>query len=582
MFLVLFTFGIVLSSTQPFFVKWVTAAVQSGSYDQAFWVLVWFGVVLVVGNCIVALSFFVGDQGMTRISIDLQGAILKHLHDLDFAYHTNKSSGKLIGIMRRGDEAFFGFYHLLNREIYATAIVFAMMLGTFATLRSTYMLFGMLVTVVSIFISFFLVKINITYRKKFSTTDDEVSGVRVDNLVNFDTVKYFAQEVYEQRRFGALLTRWYDDLLGYFQTFRYFDIIVGNLSLLALVVVMILSVFDVRAGVLSLPDFLLVSSFSLFLFPRLVNLLFILRELAKRYDDLEKYLGLLDEPIKVLDPSNPEEVKQLQGHVQFNHVSFSYHENSDVLSDFSLDIKPGESVALVGYSGAGKTTITKLLMRFFDPTAGSVHIDGVDITHMKKSYLRKLVGIVPQDPIMFNNTIAFNVRYARPDASDSEVDAVLRLAKLDEFIKKLPEKDKTMVGERGIKLSGGQRQRLAIARLLLEQPKIILFDEATSSLDSESERSIQQAFWSIAKDPKNPRTSIIIAHRLSTIMRADRIVVLDKGKIAEVGTHESLVKKEGGIYHKLWKLQQDGFIGEEKEVGDVQDSDTVSSNEDGI
>ncbi|MBI5151796.1 MAG: ABC transporter ATP-binding protein [Candidatus Pacebacteria bacterium] len=564
-YFVLFTVGVLLSSTQPFFVKWVTAAVQSGSYDQAFWILVWFGVALVVGNCIIALSYYIGDQGMTRISIDLQGAILKHLHDLDFAYHTNKSSGKLIGIMRRGDEAYFGFYHLINREIYATVLVFVLMLWTFATLRSSYMIFGVVVSVVSVVISLFLVKLNIKYRKKFSVTDDEVSGVRVDNLVNFDTVKYFAQEEYEQHRFGTLLTRWYDDLVNYFQTFRYFDIIVGNLSLLSLVVVMVLAVMDVRSQTLSLPDFLLVSSFSLFLFPRLVSILFTLRELAKRYDDFEKYLGLLDEEIKVVDPKHAEEVKNLRGSVAFRNVSFSYHANEDVLSDFSLEIKPGESVALVGYSGAGKTTITKLIMRFFDPTAGSITVDDVDITHMKKSYLRTLVGIVPQDPIMFNNTIAFNVRYARPDANDAEVDHVLRLAKLDDFIKKLPEKDKTIVGERGIKLSGGQRQRLAIARLLLEQPKIILFDEATSSLDSESERSIQQAFWSIAKDPKNPRTSIIIAHRLSTIMRADRIVVLDKGKIAEVGTHESLVKKEGGIYHKLWQLQQDGFIGEEKE-----------------
>ncbi|HAV14867.1 MAG TPA: hypothetical protein DCX25_00875 [Candidatus Pacebacteria bacterium] len=574
-YLVLFTVGIVMSNTQPFLVKWVTAAVQTGSFDQAFWILVWFGIALVIGNCIVALSYYIGDQGMTRTSIDLQGSILKHLHDLDFAYHTNKSSGKLIGIMRRGDEAYFGFYHLINREVYATVLVFLMMLGTFAMLRSSYMVFGILVTIISVLVSLFLVKLNIKYRKKFSETDDEVSGVRVDNLINFDTVKYFAQEAYEQKRFGTLLTKWYDDLLRYFQTFRYFDIIIGNFSLLALIAVMVLAVMDVQSHALSLPDFLLVSSFSLFLFPRLVNLLFILRELAKRYDDLERYLGLLDEKIKVIDPEHAEEVKNLRGSVQFNHVSFSYHANEDVLSDFSLEIKPGESVALVGYSGAGKTTITKLMMRFFDPTGGNITIDDVDITHMKKSYLRSLVGIVPQDPIMFNNTIAFNVRYARPEASDAEVDHVLKLAKLDDFIKKLPEEDKTMVGERGIKLSGGQRQRLAIARLLLEQPKIILFDEATSSLDSESERSIQHAFWSIAKDPKNPRTSIIIAHRLSTIMRADRIVVLDKGKIAEIGTHESLVKKEDGIYQKLWQLQQDGFIGEEKGENLQEDNNPV-------
>lgn len=566
-FMTLFTIGVFLSNLQPFFVKWVTEFVQQNDYQKAFQSVLLFGGTLVAGNMVLSFAYSIGDKGMTQISIDLQAAILKHLHDLDFAYHLNKSSGKLMSIMRRGDEAYFGFYHLINREIYSTLLVFLLMLGTFATLQSKYVLVGAGVTILSVLISIFLVRINIKYRKHFSEADDEVSGVRVDNLVNFDTVKYFAQEHYEQQRFQKLLGTWYDRLVGYFGTFRYFDIFVGNLALISLAAVMALSVLDVQSGALSFPNFLLVSAFSLFLFPRLINILFTIRELAKRYSDLEAYLALLDEKIEVKDPEHPKEIAQVRGSVIFDHVAFSYHSGEGVLEDFSLEIAPGESVALVGYSGAGKTTITKLLMRFFDPTAGRVLIDGINIADMAKTYVRNLVGIVPQDPLMFNNTIEFNVRYARPLADAKEIDHVLHMAKLDAFVHKLPDGLKTIVGERGIKLSGGQRQRLAIARLLLEQPKIIVFDEATSSLDSESERAIQEAFWGIAKDPKNPRTSIIIAHRLSTIMRADRIVVIDKGRIVEMGTHQELIKKQGGIYHKLWKLQQDGFIGEELKKG---------------
>ena len=562
-FMTLFTIGVLLSNLQPFFVKWVTEFVQLNDYQKAFQTVLIFGGTLVAGNMVLSFAYFIGDKGMTQVSIDLQAAILKHLHDLDFAYHLNKSSGKLMSIMRRGDEAYFGFYHLINREIYSTLFVFLLMLGTFATLQSKYVLVGAGVTILSVLVSIFLVRINIKYRRRFSEIDDEVSGVRVDNLMNFDTVKYFAQEHYEQQRFQKLLGSWYGRLVDYFGTFRYFDIFVGNLALVSLATVMALSVLDVQSGALSFPNFLLVSSFSLFLFPRLINILFTIRELAKRYSDLEAYLALLDEKIEVKDPEHPMEIKQVRGGVVFDHVAFSYQNGEGVLEDFSLEIAPGESVALVGYSGAGKTTITKLLMRFFDPTAGRVLIDGVNITDMAKTYVRNLVGIVPQDPLMFNNTIEFNVRYARPLAETQEIDHVLQMAKLDEFVHKLPDGLKTIVGERGIKLSGGQRQRLAIARLLLEQPKIIVFDEATSSLDSESERAIQEAFWGIAKDPKNPRTSIIIAHRLSTIMRADRIVVIDKGRIVEMGTHQELIKKQSGIYHKLWKLQQDGFIGEE-------------------
>jgi ATP-binding cassette subfamily B protein len=294
-----------------------------------------------------------------------------------------------------------------------------------------------------------------------------------------------------------------------------------------------------------------------------MNFLFNLRELAKKYSDLNTYFELLDEPISVLDPVHPQQITTPKGTVVFDHVTFAY-DNSDepVLDDFDLVIKGGESVALVGYSGAGKTTIAKLLMRMYDPQQGAITLDDVNLKNLTKDTLRSKVGIVPQDPLLFNNTVYYNIAYAKNGATKEEVLEAADAAKVTDFVKKLADGYDTVVGERGIKLSGGQRQRLAIARVLLEKPEILVFDEATSALDSASEKTIQTAFWSMVRNKNKPRTAIIIANRLSTIMKADRIVVMDKGKIVEVGTHQKLLEDKKGIYHSLWTLQRDGFIGD--------------------
>jgi len=325
---------------------------------------------------------------------------------------------------------------------------------------------------------------------------------------------------------------------------------------------MLIAIKDLRSGTIVLADFLLVTTFSMTLFPRMMNLLFSMRELAKKHTDISTYLNLLDEDISVKDPINPKKIEDVKGEITFDQIGFAYENKQLVLEDFSLNIKSGEAIALVGFSGAGKTTIAKLLMRMYDPTQGQILIDGVAINDLLKKDLRKMVGVVPQDPLLFNNSVYFNISYADHQASREEVMTASKAAQVDTFIKDLPKGYDTIVGERGIKLSGGQRQRLAIARVLLEKPKIIVMDEATSSLDSASEKIIQEAFWDLVKDKKNPRTSIIIAHRLSTIMQADRIVVMNEGKIAEVGSHQELIDKDGGIYQELWSLQKNGFIGD--------------------
>lgn len=560
--MILLAIGLALSNLAPFFVKWLTESVQQNQLNYAFKLIIVFGGLLFISNLISNLAYFISDKNMVRTSTTITHAVLTHIHNLDFAYHTNKSSGKLISLMKRGDEAFFTFYDVLNRSLVNIFISFIVMFGAFLQLRWIYIFFVIILIVFSVFVSYFLVKLNIEKRNLFNNADDDVSSARVDNLVNFDTVKYFANERFEQNRFLGLLKKWSATLQDYFFTFRYFDIILGNIINLALVGIMLLALIDLRNQNITLADFLLVTTFALTLFPKMMMFLFSFRELAKKHTDLKVYLELLNEKILVADPIHSKTIVNPKGEVEFKHVTFSFECDEPVLDDFNLKIRGGESVALVGYSGAGKTTIAKLLMRMYDPQKGEITLDGVNIKDLNKETLRNKIGIVPQDPLLFNNTIYYNIAYAKNDAEEEEVYNAASLSKVSDFVQKLPSGYQTIVGERGIKLSGGQRQRLAIARVLLEQPEILIFDEATSSLDSLSELSIQESFWNLVKDKSHPKTAIIIAHRLSTIMKADRILVLDKGKIVESGTHQEMLANNKGIYHQLWSLQKNGFIGD--------------------
>lgn len=559
--IVLFIASQILSSLQPFFVKWITQAVQSNNISFAFTLVTVFAVSLFINTLLYAASYYLGDKGAVKASTDLMEEVLKKIHNLDFSYHTNKSSGKLIGVMKRGTDAYYTFYEILNHDILGIAINFTVMFIAFAQLDVKYIILAISMCVLTVLFSMILIRTNIVKRNIFNESDDKVSAARIDNLINFDTVKYFAREKYEQKRFNKLTQNWRETLLEYFFTFRYFDLVVGNISNVAQAGMIFLALYDLQNNAITLPEFLLVMTFALTFFPRMSQLLFSMRELAKRYTDLKEYLLMLEEKIDVEDPIRPVTIKNPVGSISFRDIDFSYlGRNEYVLKDFSLDISPGESVALVGYSGTGKTTVTKLLMRMYDPKAGSVTIDDVSIQSMNKSYLRSLIGIVPQDPLMFNNTIYYNIAYAKPKASKAEVIAAAKAALVDDFVKELPEGYETVVGERGIKLSGGQRQRLAIARIMLEQPTVVIMDEATSALDSASEHAVHQAFWKMIKDAQHPRTSIIIAHRLSTIMKADRIIVMNNGTIAESGTHAELLNNHDSIYYKLWSMQKNGFI----------------------
>jgi len=343
------------------------------------------------------------------------------------------------------------------------------------------------------------------------------------------------------------------------------DISIGTVSNIGMFLIFWITITKLAKGQIGIGDFVMVASFMTGFYYIFFDLLWRLRNIARHYVDIKNYFAILDEEVLVKDPKNPENIKEVKGNIDFYNTTFNYgNSHSQILKNINLSIKAGESVAFVGRSGAGKTTLIKLLLRFYDVSEGEILLDGVNIKNLAKSQLRSYVGVVPQEPILFNNTIGYNVAYGNDNATSKDIEKVTKMANLHDFIESLPEKYETPVGERGIKLSGGQKQRLAIARMLLSDPKIIVFDEATSNLDSESEKLIQKSLWRVAKN----KTVLIIAHRFSTVRKVDRIIVLEDGEIAQIGNHEELISDENGLYYYLWNLQ---VRGEEKQLGDDED-----------
>ncbi|MCA9368790.1 ATP-binding cassette domain-containing protein, partial [Candidatus Woesebacteria bacterium] len=344
---------------------------------------------------------------------------------------------------------------------------------------------------------------------------------------------------------------WTEKIWGYAYSFYYLNFFAGIIGTIGLVSVLLYSIQLFMTSAISTGELVMILGFVTAFYDKLFRLLYQFRDVFKQSTDLEKFFSVLDESETVLDPKHPITMEKVSGDISFDSVHFSYPDGKEhAVHDMSLNISAGESIAFVGPSGAGKTTLTKLLLRLFDPDSGTISIDGVDIKDMEKTHLRSHIGVVPQEPILFNASIGFNIGYGLDQVSQAQIEEAATLAQLHDFILTLPDGYETQVGERGVKLSGGQKQRLAIARMILSKPEIIIFDEATSQLDSESEKLIQKAFWKVSKNI----TTLIIAHRLSTVKKADRIVVIDDGKIVEQGPHTRLLQKKGR-YKKLWDLQ---------------------------
>lgn len=541
----------VLSGFQPYFYKLFVEVLPSNNFDRILRVLLLFVGVKVAANLFSTLSRYLGDLVVIPAAKEARLTVFNRVQDLDLAYHTQKSTGALISAFKRGDSAFFELFHNLNIHLIQIFVGFAVMVFFFSQLGSWVVWPLLAVVVVAMAAIYFLVKLNMDKRRQLNKEEDEVSGVITDNLINYETVKYFAQESRERRRLQHHLADWQKALWKFSNSFRYMDLTIGFISNLGILTILFLALQRTGQSSFGVNNFILILGFLNAFFPRLYELFFNLRNISRRYVDLSKYFAVLEEETSVSDPADPVKLTDVRGKIDFNQATFSYPHGKDALNNFDLTIQPGESVALVGESGAGKTTVVKLLLRFYDVDAGEITVDGIAVDQFKKEYLRSLIGVVPQEPILFNESLGFNIAYGDPDVGRDGIKRAARMANLADFVASLPEGYETPVGERGVNLSGGQKQRLAIARMIIADPKIIVFDEATSQLDARSEQLIQQSFWKVQKG----RSTIIIAHRLSTVRRADRIVVMEDGRIVEQGKHEELLKMPDGHYRRFWRLQ---------------------------
>lgn len=542
-----------LESVKPYWLKMILDTAIAGDTSQTFFYFAMFGVSTIGGNWISSLSYYLGDRVLIPFAREVRETVFKKMMDLDFAYHVDKSTGSLISAFRRGDSAIFDLFMNLHSELFPVLVnlVVAVYFISSVAFDLAMILLGLFFA--NLILIWWLIKVNLKKRIDFNNSEDDVSRVIADSVINFETVKFFSAEKKESANLAEKFDVWTKNIWGFSNSFRLMDVTIGITSGSGMLVILWLAISRLNHG-FTLGDLVMVSGFLTGFYYQFFNLFFRLRNIAKNMIDLEKYLGILDKEVMVKDPSENARIKHARGKIEFLNLSFAYPKDSDVtLRDINITINPGQSVAFVGRSGAGKTTLIKLLLRFYDPTEGVIKIDGVDIRTMKKSDLRLLLGVVPQEPIMFNNTLRFNLAYGKSNATFAELTEAAKKANILDFVEGLKDKWETQVGERGIKLSGGQKQRLAIARALLSDPKILIFDEATSNLDSESEQKIQKALTEAAKQ----RTVIVIAHRFSTIRNVDKIIVLSDGIVVEEGKHRELLLKKG-VYEKLWSLQAKG------------------------
>ncbi|MBT6798383.1 MAG: ABC transporter ATP-binding protein/permease [Porticoccaceae bacterium] len=489
----------------------------------------------------------VTERAMSKIGLK----IFKHVHSLDLDFHLNRRTGGLSRDIERGINGISFLMRFFVFNIARTLIEILLVIGLlFFNYGVAFAAITMLAVVIYIVFSMMTTDWRTKFVREAARADSASSTISIDSLLNYETVKYFTNEEYEANRYDKSLADWEEakrrnrlSLLG-------LNAGQGFIISAAMTSMMWLAAERVVQGSMTLGDFVLINAFMMQIFIPLNFLGFVYREIKGSMANIENMFALLDLSSGVEDIAGAPELVITQGAISFNDVSFHYREDRAIIKNLSFTIQAGEKVAIVGASGAGKSTLVKLLFRFYDPNAGSIFIDGQDLSRVSQQSLRNAIGIVPQDTVLFNQSIFENIRYGNPQAADEEVLQAIRLAHLDGFIAQLPQGSDTLVGERGLKLSGGEKQRVAIARTILKRPPILVFDEATSSLDSKSERSILSALQEISQG----HTSMVIAHRLSTVIDSDRIVVLDRGSMVEQGSHRQLLARKGH-YFELWTAQ---------------------------
>jgi ATP-binding cassette subfamily B protein len=490
----------------------------------------------------------VTQQAVRRIALE----VFRHLHALSLRFHLERQTGGVSRDIERGTRSISSLISYTLYSILPTLVEVSLVLGI---LIARYDAIFALITATSLaaYIVFTVLVSNwrIGIRRTMNETDSAANTRAIDSLLNYETVKYFNNEEYEARRYDEQMRKWEDAATASQTSLSWLNLGQQAIIVVGVTAMMWFAASGVVDGTMTIGDLVLVNAFLIQLYVPLNFLGIVYREIRQALTDIERMFSLLEVNREVADAPDAKPVENGPLAVTFDGVSFAYDRERPILHDLSFTIPPGRRVAVVGHSGAGKSTLARLLYRFYDIDSGSITIGGTEIRQLRQASLRQAIGIVPQDTVLFNDTIRYNIRYGRPDASDAEVETAARAAQLHDFVAQLPAGYDSRVGERGLKLSGGEKQRVAIARALLKNPPILIFDEATSALDSQTEKAIQGSIEAAARG----RTTLVVAHRLSTIMDADEILVMAAGRIIERGTHAALLAQEGA-YAQMWLLQQ--------------------------
>ncbi|MCU7874828.1 MAG: ABC transporter ATP-binding protein/permease [Candidatus Thiodiazotropha sp. (ex Lucinoma borealis)] len=487
-----------------------------------------------------------------RAMRNLSSRVLSHLHELSLRFHLERQTGAISRDLERGTRSVSTILNYMVFSIIPMVVEFSLVA---AVLLAQYEIIFTLVTfgTVAVYVGFTLAitEWRMEYRHTMNRLDSQANSQAFDSLINYETVKYFGNESLELKRFDETLSRWEDNAVKSQTSMSLLNFGQGGIIAIGVTLVMIFAANGVVTGSMSLGDLVLVNAFMLQLFIPLNFLGMVYRQIKYSLADMDLIFKLLEKQPEITDAADATSLQLGGGEVRFEQVDFSYQVERQILSQVDFVIRAGEKVAVVGHSGAGKSTLSRLLFRFYDVTGGRITVDDQDIRQLTRQSLRSAIGIVPQDTVLFNDTILYNLAYGRPDANRDEIEEAARIAHIADFIEQLPDGFQTVVGERGLKLSGGEKQRVAIARAMLKRPRILIFDEATSSLDSKTEQAIQETLREVAKH----HTTLVIAHRLSTVVDADRILVMERGRIVEQGTHQQLLM-QNGLYHQMWQLQQ--------------------------
>ncbi|HRQ58917.1 MAG TPA: ABC transporter ATP-binding protein/permease [Azoarcus taiwanensis] len=490
----------------------------------------------------------VTQQAVRRISLQ----VFRHLHGLSLRFHLERQTGALTRDMERGTRSINSLISYTLYSILPTLVEIGLVIGILLLNYDPVFAIITLITLTTYIV--FTVKVTnwrTALRRHANELDSAANARAIDSLINYETVKYFNNEEYEARRYDEQIDRWTQAQLK--NQFSLSGLNIGQAIIVSVGVTLMMwqAAARVATGEMTIGDIVLVNAFLIQLYIPLNFLGVIYRELRQALTDIERMFGLMGQQKEIADSQDALELPPGPASIRFENVGFAYDAKRPILFDVDFEIPAGSTVAIVGHSGSGKSTLARLLYRFYDVGSGSIRINGFDLRALKQSSLRAAIGIVPQDTVLFNDTLHYNIQYGRPDASHEEVEAAAEAAQLTDFIARLPDGLETKVGERGLKLSGGEKQRVAIARALLKNPTILIFDEATSALDSKTEKAIQAQLEQAAEG----RTAMVIAHRLSTIMNADEIIVMDQGRIVERGTHIELLARRGA-YARMWALQQ--------------------------